>query len=203
MFTQQRRRVGVLCTCGAAFKGRSVHQVDCDVMRWGGLTSALEQHKQPGPNSLPLIAPDILTSIEEEYSAGLELADAMGGVLLNPLGVRIPRRSRRSKERPRSPCPDYKLTMQFFFSRPIDVAMWKHIKAPPGWRKGPVRATDARKYMGVRYSGRTSFRVTNMVGTYTRVRLTILDPLHPPTQEEVETIRATLLLIMEERFDGK
>lgn len=45
----------------------------------------------------------------------------------------------------------YRLVLQFFFARPIDITRWRMIKAPKGWRKGPVTKESALKYCGVRF----------------------------------------------------
>lgn len=69
---------------------------------------------------------------------------------------------------------NYKLVLQFWFQRPIDLGMWKAIKAPSGWRKSPVNKSKMNEYMGVRFLCR--------------------DLKYSLTPEQVETLRATLYM---------
>lgn len=72
---------------------------------------------------------------------------------------------------------NYRLTLQFYFERPIGIEMWRKIKAPPGWRKCPTSRKEQEKYYGVRFMCR--------------------DLKHSLTSEEVETLRAKLYLALE------
>lgn len=62
--------------------------------------------------------------------------------------VGTPRRN-RTRKTPKPPA--YRLRIQFNFTRPINIDLWKRIEAPPGWRKCPTSKTAQQKYWGVRF----------------------------------------------------
>lgn len=49
------------------------------------------------------------------------------------------------------PIPSYRFKLQFNFTRPINIALWRAIKAPAGWRKCPTSAGKQLMYRGVRF----------------------------------------------------
>ncbi len=76
--------------------------------------------------------------------------------------------------------PKYRLTLQFYFTRPVDYALWKKIKAPKGWRKGPIPKDARNNWCGVRFLC-TSLKYA-------------LSP------EEVETLQASLYMCLMESY---
>lgn len=62
-------------------------------------------------------------------------------------------RKKRKHRRLRKPpaIPSYRFTLQFNFTRPVNVALWKTIKAPKGWKKNPTTAAKQETYRGVRF----------------------------------------------------
>jgi hypothetical protein len=75
---------------------------------------------------------------------------------------------------------NYKFVLQFNFHRPIDIKLWKRIKAPAGWRKCPTGRDAQNKYHGVRFQCR--------------------DLKHSLTPAELETLRAKLYMALEPTF---
>lgn len=47
--------------------------------------------------------------------------------------------------------PSYRFKLQFNFTRPINIELWRKIKAPQGWRKCPTSQKGQEKYWGVRF----------------------------------------------------
>lgn len=90
----------------------------------------------------------------------------------NPTPKKKPAKPRRGPK-----IPNYRFVLSFFFTRPVDVTLWKKIKAPPGWRKNPTNKDNQLKYCGVRFQ--------------------CDDYKYALTPDEVETLRATLLMILE------
>ncbi len=87
---------------------------------------------------------------------------------------------RKRKGPPRKPparIPDYAMLIQFNFTRPISLKLWKRIKAPRGWRKCPTSGPGQVRYQGVRFKC-TDYRF----------------PLAPA---ELEELHAKLLLSLE------
>jgi len=70
--------------------------------------------------------------------------------------------------------------LQFYFQRPINLKLWKRIKAPRGWRKCPTSAHGQQKYYGVRFMCR--------------------DMKYKLAPEEIETLRAKLYMSLEAVF---
>lgn len=98
--------------------------------------------------------------------------------ILLPTGIKPARAPKRTKRGVTRPWPkSYRLLLQFSFSRPINVALWKQIKAPPGWRKNPTSQVKQKQYRGVR------FRCDDLKFAL--------------TPEEIETLRAKLYMILE------
>lgn len=71
----------------------------------------------------------------------------------------------------------YKLTLQFYFQRPINISCWKCIRAPRGWRKCPTNKGAQLKYYGVRFQCR--------------------DLKYALTPKEIEQLQARLYLSLE------
>jgi hypothetical protein len=92
-----------------------------------------------------------------------------------PQPPKAPRpRSRRDQ------ASNYKLLLQFFFHRPINIELWKKIRAPKGWRKCPTGKDAQLKYYGVRFQCR--------------------ELKYALTPDEIEELRARLYLCLEEVF---
>lgn len=70
--------------------------------------------------------------------------------LVLPFGVPKPRKARR-KLRKTPPVPAYMFKLQFNFTRPVSIPLWKRIEAPPGWRKCPSSHKGQMRYHGVRF----------------------------------------------------
>lgn len=103
----------------------------------------------------------------------------MFGPLVLPDGISPPHKPRRRKTTYRD-APAYSFTLQFRFSRPINIDLWKSIKAPPGWKKLPTNREKQMHYRGVR------FRCENLT--------------HALTPDEVSTLHMRLMLSLEEVF---
>lgn len=73
----------------------------------------------------------------------------------------------------------YRFVLQFYFTRPIDSALWKRIKAPKGWRKGPIRK-DQDKWCGCRFI--------------------CTDLKYALAPEEIEQLHSTLFMCLKEVF---
>src|SRR4051812_7423239 len=112
------------CTCGASagvhsatalFMGAGVvvHIAGCAVLRFKELNSARFEPLKPPPKPAKIM----LTT----------------GELWVPK-----KRVQRRKIEDRRAKSNYKLLLQFFFERPVDINLWKRIKAPRGWRKCPT-----------------------------------------------------------------
>lgn len=86
------------------------------------------------------------------------------------------RRNRRDQQS----STNYKLLLQFHFNRPIDINLWKRIKAPRGWRKCPTGKAQQSKYFGVRFQCR--------------------DLKYSLTPGEIEELRARLYMCLEVVF---
>lgn len=65
-------------------------------------------------------------------------------------GIKPPRRKEKRGRVP-PPIPSYRFVLQFNFTRPINIALWKKISAPKGWKKNPTNATKQALYRGVRF----------------------------------------------------
>lgn len=110
---------------------------------------------------------------------------ATSPILVGPNGKPIMSKARNRHKKPRkgrisAETPDYRFVLQFYFSRPINIRLWKQIKAPPGWRKCPTTESAQRTYRGVR------FQCDNLT-----------QPLAP---DAVQELRAMLCLSLEEIF---
>lgn len=92
----------------------------------------------------------------------------------------IPTRQPKRKKEDRKAASNYKLVLQFLFQRPINIDLWKRIKAPRGWRKCPTAEDKQLKYYGVRFQCR--------------------DLKYALTPDELEELRARLYLCLEEVF---
>lgn len=162
-----KSRVFRACSCGAAHGLHSyVHSVDCPA-------SKMERHGPLYPKfeTVPIIY------VEPPQHAYTGLVNAQS----------LPLRSKPAK--PRGPwvsgavgrvtrkLPDYRMLLQFYFTRPIDVTLWRRIKPPPGWRKCPTSKDKQKQYCGVRFSC-TDFK-------------------HELTPQQVQVLHATLLMILE------
>lgn len=77
-------------------------------------------------------------------------ADSIAGAIVHLNNVKVPLRRRR-KQRVPPPIPSYRFILQFNFTRPVNVALWKKIKAPKGWKKNPTTAAKQETYRGVRF----------------------------------------------------
>lgn len=99
-----------------------------------------------------------------------------------PHGVKPRRKPRRTTKRgvPREWPKSYRLLLAFSFTRPVDVQLWKRIKAPKGWRKNPTSDKHQTMYRGVR------FRCDDLK--------------YALTPDDVEELRAKLYLILREVF---
>lgn len=64
-------------------------------------------------------------------------------------GIKPPRKKKRARVPP--PIPSYRFVLQFNFTRPINISLWKKIKAPKGWKKNPTSASNQDMYRGVRF----------------------------------------------------
>lgn len=68
------------------------------------------------------------------------------------LGAKINRmRGVGKRKRRPPPIPSYRFKLQFNFTRPINIALWRAIKAPAGWRKCPTSNVKQTMYRGVRF----------------------------------------------------
>lgn len=97
------------------------------------------------------------------------------GQAQTPLRV-TPKRRKRDRQAP----SNYKLVLQFFFQRPINIDLWKKIKAPRGWRKCPTGKEAQSKYYGVRFQCR--------------------DLKYALAPDELEELRARLYMCLEQVF---
>lgn len=88
--------------------------------------------------------------------------------------AKISHKRREPKAKP------YRLVLQFYFSRPVAYALWKKIKAPAGWRKGPVPQKARDEWCGVRFL--------------------CSDLKYALTPDEVEQMRSTLLMCLKEDY---
>lgn len=113
----------------------------------------------------------------EEKPATPVLVDAAGNKLIS-----TKRRKRRKppKGRVLADSPEHTLLMTFYFSRPVNLSLWKMIKAPKGWRKCPTSKKGQNTYRSVR------FRCNNLA--------------HSLTPDAVSELRAMLCLSLEEQF---
>lgn len=64
-------------------------------------------------------------------------------------GIKPPRKKKRVRVPP--PIPSYRFVLQFNFTRPINIALWKKIKSPKGWKKNPTNRLKQDLYRGVRF----------------------------------------------------
>lgn len=92
----------------------------------------------------------------------------------------VPKPVPKRKKEDRKAASNYKLVLQFLFQRPINIDLWKRIKAPPGWRKCPTGKNAQSKYCGVRFMCR-EFK-------------------YALTPDEIEELRARLYMCLEEVF---
>lgn len=76
--------------------------------------------------------------------------ESIAGAIVHLNNVKVPLRRRR-KQRVPPPIPSYRFILQFNFTRPVNVALWKKIKAPKGWKKNPTTAAKQETYRGVRF----------------------------------------------------
>lgn len=95
------------------------------------------------------------------------VADDAKPQLLMPQKYKLGAKKHRHKRKP-TRVPDYKFTLHFQFTRPINLALWKKIKAPVGWKKNPVTAEKQRNYRGVR------FRCTDLKYALTPEQISLL-----------------------------
>lgn len=107
------------------------------------------------------------------WAATLEKPIEKSKGLVSPAGV--PLRQRHSPD-----VPAYKFLLQFNFTRPIRIDMWKKIKAPAGWRKNPTSRDLQHKFRGVR------FQCTNLT--------------HALTPDDIHQLHTRLMFILEEVF---
>lgn len=158
---------------------------------------------QRGPSAFGRILPQLAHTVQPRcvcgagihsmiHAAGCKVQFMLSGTeaprnprpkeLILPPGIKPRRRKRRTAKRGEvRPWPkSYRFTLQFSFSRPVNLALWKLIKAPPGWKKNPTSGNGQHKYRGVR------FRCDDLK--------------HDLTPEAVEELRARLSLILEEVF---
>lgn len=103
-------------------------------------------------------------------------------VLVDASGKAIYRKKHKNprKGRVTPDTPPYRMMLQFYFSRPVNIALWKKIKAPPGWRKNPTTAEKQHTYRGVRFQ--------------------CDDYKYTLTPDEVSQLHMTLVMILEEVF---
>lgn len=104
----------------------------------------------------------------------------MSGSLVLPDGISPRHKPKRKKKGDYREQPAYSFTLQFRFSRPINIDLWKSIKAPPGWKKLPTNREKQALYRGVR------FRCENLTQAL--------------TPDEVSTLHIKLMLSLEEVF---
>lgn len=90
------------------------------------------------------------------------------------------KRVQKRKIEDRRASSNYKLLLQFFFERPVDINLWKRIKAPRGWRKCPTGKDQQIKYFGVRFQCR--------------------EIKYALTPDEIEELRARLYMCLETVF---
>jgi len=92
----------------------------------------------------------------------------------------IPKRPERYNRQARKGSTNYKLVLQFYFQRPINLKLWRRIKAPQGWRKCPTSSRGQQKYYGVRFMCK--------------------DLKYVLTPDEIEILRAKLYISLETVF---
>lgn len=113
-------------------------------------------------------------------SANVDTKPAKPAGLILPPGV-TPRKRKPTKRGQTRPWPkSYMFLLQFSFTRPVNIDLWKLIKAPPGWRKNPTTKDKQYKYRGVRFQ--------------------CTDLKYALTPDEIEVLRAKLYMILEEVF---
>lgn len=101
--------------------------------------------------------------------------------LILPPGAAVFRNTRyKRRQVDRVATSPYKLMLQFYFQRPVDIALWKRIRAPRGWRKCPT--TEAKQY------------------TFCSVRFQCRDMKHALTPDEVQELQARLYFCLKEVF---
>lgn len=158
------------CTCGAARMSPTalaisqgffsyhvaVHMFDCDVFG---------------------VSPPNVETLESKPKR-LQILLSSGQPWISPAPRNSPQYGHSRKAREAT--TNYKLVLQFFFHRPINIDLWKRIKAPPGWRKCPTSKDSQTKYYGVRFQCK--------------------DLKYSLTPEEVETLRAKLYMSLETQF---
>lgn len=145
------------CDCGVGVA--YVHTHDCQLQGRQAIPSPIYQDE----------ADRLLIQFEKDDPAP-------AGFVIWPPGSKAPAKKPAKPRRPPK-WPDYRFVLSFFFTRPIDIALWKKIKAPPGWRKNPTSRTKQLMYNGVRFQC-DDFKYTL-------------------TPEQVQELRATLLMILE------
>lgn len=103
-------------------------------------------------------------------------------VLLLPTGTpwRKPANSKALAKHRTPTSPKYRVTLQFYFTRPVNYALWKKIKAPKGWRKGPIPKDARNNWCGVRF-------------LCTKLQYAL-------SPEEVETLQASLYMCLMESY---
>lgn len=132
-----------VCTCGVGWDG-AVHLPGC---RYDGMKLII---CTTGPKEKPkaILAPDG-----------------------KPANLRQHKKPRKGRCSPAT--PPYWLVLNFWFTRAVKVALWKTIKAPPGWRKCPYKPG----FHGVRFQ--------------------CDDLKYALTPDQVEELNAKLYLILE------
>lgn len=91
--------------------------------------------------------------------------EVIAGLVL-PRGLKAEPKPR--KERKHRKPPDYRFTLQFQFTRPINLALWKKIKAPIGWKKNPTCKEKQNTFRAVR------FRCTDLKYVLTPEQISLL-----------------------------
>lgn len=134
-----------------------------------------------GCNALTALANKLVASCANEKEKPAKIVIA-GHTKWNPPasipmtgGIKHPKAAHRTPD-----AKPYRFILQFYFTRPVDYDLWKKIKAPRGWRKGPVKKEAMNTWCGVRF-------------ICTKLKYAL-------TPEEVETLHATLQFCLKEVY---
>jgi hypothetical protein len=128
------------CTCEAINKSayRYVHLPACPAAR--DLRDLPQKKVDPHADKLF----DFEQHTAPANPAPFGLFSATGSVIK-------PKRKKHRAPRRVPKMPDYRFLLQFYFTRPINITLWKCIKAPPGWVKCPTSKAKQDTYRGVRF----------------------------------------------------
>lgn len=140
-------RVTPQCSCGAGLGQHSIHAAGCTL---GPLLAKAPRQARctcaadwtTGPFNMPVVHQPGC-----EYLGRIKPAEPDEGDSL----VLVGKRPSKSRPRKTTPVPDYKLVLQFYFTRAVDIDCWKRIRAPKGWRKCPTDEKKQQTFKGVRF----------------------------------------------------